>query len=121
MQPARIITHHFLFQKRYWDNGWAKALRNHPYCGAYLNQAYLHRSIHESIHDVPVPNGAVCREVYQELCREEQSGLVRADDPPWIKLSWLIEHFEDSCPATVAILAWEKEKITKFYKNAPST
>lgn len=78
----------------------------------------LHRELHSLIHDCPTPRGEDCRRVYQELCRQEQVGLIRLDDPPWVKLEWLIEQLEDTCPATTAILRWQKEKITKFYKES---
>ena len=113
----RITTHHFLFQRRHWQQGYAKALREHRYCGAYIPQATLHRELHSKVHDVPVPNGSVCRQVYRELCRQERAGLIDIMDAPWIKLSWLVEQFEEICPATTAILQWQKEIITKYYKN----
>lgn len=121
MLAVRITTHHFLFQRKHWNNGWAKALREHPYCGAYIPQQTLHRAIHSVIHDCPTPDGSDCRKVYNELCRQVEAGLIHTDDPPWLKLEWLIEQFEDTCPATTAILSWQKEKIIKFYKkNNPS-
>lgn len=116
----RIITHHFLFQRKHWQQGYAKALREHCCCGAYIPQATLHRELHSKIHDVPVPNGNVCKEIYHELCRQEQAGLIHKDDPPWVKLEWLIEQLEERCPATKAILKWQKEVITKYYKKSPS-
>lgn len=117
----RIITHHFLYQKKYWNDGWAKALRNDRYCGAYINQAYLHRDIHSSVTQVFVPNGSECRRVYQELCRQKQDGFISDSDPPWIKLAWLAEQFEGTCPITSAILLWQRSKILKFCSKNPQT
>ena len=63
-----------------------------------------------------VPNGSICREVYQELCRQKQVGIVHEDDQPWLKLEWLAEQFEErDCWLTAQILRWQKFKIQKYY------
>lgn len=113
---SESVAPNFLFQKKHWNNGWAKALRNDPYCGGYINQAYLHRDLHSVIHDVPCPPGNICREVYQELCRQKRIGIIHDDDPVWIKLEWLALQFEEAdCSITAQILRWQKFKIQKYY------
>lgn len=108
---------YFLYQGRYWNTGWAKRLRDDRYCGAYINQKFLHRDIHGTVVAVFVPNGSVCRRVYQELCRQREAGFISNDDPPWVKLEWLAEQFEEECPITASILRWQRSKIIKFYTN----
>lgn len=113
---GRNDFHHFFYQRKHFNNGWAKALRNDPYCGAYINQQYLHRDIHSTIHDVPCPSGTVCREIFHELCRQRQIEIIHNDDAPWIKLEWLALQLEEKdCSITAQILRWQKHKIQKFY------
>ena len=106
---------HILFQRRHWDQGWAKTLREHPYTGGYIPQATLHRELHSKIHDVPVPNGKECREAVEALNRWLAKGVISPDDPIDEKLDTLIELFKGKCPATVEILKWQQEVVRKFY------
>lgn len=109
--------HHFLFQKRHWNQGYAKALRNHPYAGAKIPMRTLHREIHSKIHDVPRPNGDVCKRTYQKLVALCKSGELDPHDPPEKKLQFFIDEWADECPATVAILRWQQQIIRKFRKR----
>lgn len=116
--PACSINdfHHFLFQKRHWQQGYAKALREHPYMGAYIPQRTLHRELHSKVHDVPVPNGRECRLAFEELMRLERAGLIDpVNDTPMEKLDFLIFLWREFCPATVAILEWQRDIIAKFF------
>lgn len=108
--------HHILFQRKHWQTGYAKLLREHPYLGMYIPQRTLHRSIHSKIHDVPTPNGTDCRRAYNELIKREREGDIDiVFDTAEQRICFLIEMWRESCPATVAILKWQKEIIAKFY------
>ena len=109
------IIYHFLYQKRHWQQGYAKALREHWYCGSYIQQQPLHRTIHSKLHDIPVPNGKDCKRVFEELLFREQTGLINSSDTPMQRLSFLIEMLKDSCPATTAMLEWQQQIISKYY------
>lgn len=110
--------HHILFQRKHWQNGYAKALREHPYMGKYIPTHSLHREIHSKIHDVPTPNGNMCRHAYHELLNREREGLIDIQhDTLEQRIDFLIEMWEASCPATVAILKWQKEVVQKFYEG----
>lgn len=107
--------HHFLYQKRYWGNGWAKALRGHWYCGCMLDRD-CHSDIHGTITTVYVPNGNVCKRVYNELCRQVKAGLISDEDEPWTRLENLAILFEEEdCSITASILRWQKFKIQKYH------
>lgn len=83
---------------------------------------YLHRDIHGTISTVFVPNGLICKKIFEELCRQEEAGLIHKEDQPWLRLENLASLFEEEgCTITAAILRWQKEKITRFYtKDQPS-
>ena len=107
--------HHYFFQGRHYKVGYAKILRESPYCGAYIPQMTLHREIHSKIHDVPTPNGADCRYAVNTLKDWLEEGRITLDDSPYLKLAYLYEIFKDRCPATASILKWQQDVIWKFY------
>lgn len=84
--------------------------------GKYIPQATLHREIHAKIHDVPTPNGSECRMAYNEICRLEKLGKIdTVNDSVEKRLDLLISLWADKCPATVAILKWQRDIVAKFY------
>lgn len=107
--------HHILFQRKHWQTGYAKALRNHPYLGKYIPTGTLHREIHSKIHDVPTPNGVDCRRAYNRLIEWERQGIIDVKyDTLEERIQFLIDVWEDTCHATVAILKWQQEVVKKF-------
>lgn len=110
--------HHILFQRRHWQQGYAKALREHWYMGKYIPRDTLHRTIHSKIHDVPTPHGRECKKAFEELCRRERDGSINKNDSIEKRINFLIEMWqEDNCEATIAILNWQKQIVQKFYKG----
>lgn len=110
--------HHLLYQKNHWKVGYAKLLREHPYMGKMIPKQTLHRAIHAKIHDVPTPNGCDCKRAYFEILRLEQEGLIDVEhDHIEKRLDVLINIWRDTCPATVAILEWQKQVVQKFYQR----
>lgn len=109
--------HHILFQKRHWKCGWANTLREHPYCGAYIPQATLHRELHSKIHDIPTPNGAECRLAVEAIDSWLEAGYISLDDRLDKKIEVIASCFRAKCPATTAMLDWQKEVVSKFYKG----
>lgn len=108
--------HHFLYQKRHWKNGYAKALREHPYMGKQIHRNTIHREIHSKIHDVPCPNSKECRQAFEEITRRERDGLIDVElDTCEQRIDLLIELWAEKCPATVAILKWQRDVIAKYY------
>lgn len=107
--------HHILFQGRHWKQGWAKKLREHPYCGGYIPQMTLHREIHSKIHDIPTPNGADCRTAVLALNNWLDAGYISLDDPLDKKIEMIAKCFRAKCPATTAMLDWQREVVAKFY------
>lgn len=111
--------HHILYQRRHWNQGYAKALREHAYMGRMIPRDTLHREIHSKIHDIPCPNGKECRMAFEELCRRERLGLIDLEnDTVEQRIDFLIEMWKDLCPATVAILEWQKQVVSKYYQRS---
>ena len=112
--------HHILFQGKHWAQGYAKLLREHRYFRKKIPAGSLHRQIHTKIHDVPRPNWEDCKRAYLELRRREATGLIDLKyDTIEQRIDFLIEMWQDNCPATVAILQWQRDIVAKFYASRP--
>lgn len=93
-------------------------LRAHPYAGARIPMRTLHREIHSKIHDVPRPNGDICKRTYRHLVAKCKSGeLDPKHDTPVQKLQFFIDEWAEDCPATAEVLKWQQQLIRKFYKR----
>lgn len=114
---STLDKHHLLFQGRHWQQGYAKALREHIYMTKYIPRDTLHREIHAKIHDIPCPNGRECKKAFEELCRRERRGLIDVErDTIEQRIDFLIEMWkDDNCEATIAVLNWQKQIVSKFY------
>lgn len=107
--------HHFLWTKRVWDYGWAKRLRDHPYCGAYLPQMTLHRLIHAEMANVPLPDQKACQTAYIALQSWLDAGWASLDDSPERKLEVIAKCFRAKWPKTAEALDMQRKIITEFY------
>ena len=115
-RTGNMNYHHLLYQCKHWSQGYARMLRMHPYLGKVVPKYSLHSLIHSKIHDVPTPNKAECKRAYKELEYRIKTGQVNVrHDTLEQRLDFLIEMWSEKCPATVAILQWQKEIISKFY------
>lgn len=124
VKPRRVEDyHHILYQRKHWQQGYAKALREHAYMGKYIPRDTLHREIHGKLHDIPVPRSVDCKIAFEELCRRERLGLIDIEhDTLEKRIDFLISMWKDRhCEATVAMLEWQKEIISKFYSKSSSS
>lgn len=120
MNQQTCDFHHLLFQERYWQTGFARRLREHPYMKKRIPQGTLHSLIHSKIHDIPVPNGKECKRAFFYIDGLYQKKLIDPRrDPLTIRLDLLIELWQDTCPATVAILKWQRDLIAKYEQAHP--
>lgn len=109
-------THHLLFQGRHWKQGYAKLLREHPYFKVEIPKDTLHRELHSKLHDLPTPNGTECKLAYQLVLEGIASGRLDPEhDTAEKRLEFLIEVWKDKCPATAAMLSWQRDILAKFY------
>jgi hypothetical protein len=81
--------HHILYQARYWNNGYAKALRN-----AFVRPVPVlwHRELHQLLTNVPMPDGSLIRQAWVEYQAEkdviDSMGVCQA-------IAWLYVHIPD--------------------------
>lgn len=117
-QSNKRDTHHLLYQGRHWKQGYAKLLRENSYLKVEIPKDTLHRAIHSKLHDLPTPHGAECRKAYQLMMVGIAAGtLDPAHDTAEKRLDFLIEVWKDDCPATVAMLSWQRDIIHKFFEG----
>lgn len=86
--------HHLLWTRNHWDFGYAKLIREHPCCGAYIPQKSLHRKIHEFIGDVACPSDTQCKKAYIKLCAYYDDGRLSKDSNIEKKLEVLTKCFK---------------------------
>jgi len=108
--------HHYLWMKRMYNSGWAKRLREHPYCGDYIPQMTLHRQIHDEIPFIPTPDDKYCKCAYEAINSWLEAKYVSMNDTPEEKLTTLIKCFKVNCPETTNALVKQLD-IVKTYKG----
>ena len=110
--------HHLLYQGSHWKQGYAKLLRESSYFKVLIPGDTLHRAIHSKLHDLPTPHGTECRKAYQLMMVGIAAGTLDPEhDTAEKRLDFLIEVWEDDCPATVAMLRWQRDIIHKFFER----
>lgn len=81
--------HHTCYQGRYWNCGYAKAIRN-----AFIRPVPIvwHRELHSKLSTVPVPDGALLKQAWLEYQENaeiiDSMGVCQA-------IAWLYVHIPD--------------------------
>lgn len=81
--------HHICYQERYWNCGYAKAIRN-----AFIRPVPIvwHRELHSKLSTVPVPDGALLKQAWLEYRKDaeiiDSMGVCQA-------IAWLYVHIPD--------------------------
>ena len=105
-------NHHLLWTRHNYDRGYARALRNHPYCQALIPKETLHKNIHHALRCIPVPSGADAKNVFELLVWLERLELLNFDDPIERKLMFLIENIKTE--STLHALEAQLKVVTDF-------
>ena len=105
-------NHHLLWTRRSYDRGYARALRNHPYCQALIPKETLHKNIHHALRCIPVPAGTDAKNVFELLVWLERLELLDFDDPIEKKLKFLIDNLKTE--STVNALQTQLRVVENF-------
>lgn len=114
---SRSNNHHILYQRRFWDRGNAKRLRDFWYCQVELPIKDLHNPIHHALNSVPVPDGNRCNEALTELRSLEELGALRNDASIVTRIDVLLciwEGYKD-CEATCKALKIQRAIAENYY------
>lgn len=110
----RKDRHHILYQRAFWQYGWAKKLRDHKYLQVKISQYGLHQKIHDQIHDIPRPNGRMCKRTYREMERRLANGMLdMSRDTMQDRLEFLMEMWDGFSPGVV-MLRWTWEIVQDY-------
>lgn len=107
-------THHIFFQKRRWDHGVLKILRNHWYCKIKLPKETLHKQIHDKIKTVPVAHELSVACALEQISILEKRGAIAPDDSIEQRLVLLIALFECIEEKTADALKKQLEIVREF-------
>lgn len=107
--------HHLLYQRRFWDSGYGKMLRNHPYLKIDIPIATLHAEIHRELFNIPRPKDEELRRAYFVMNVLLECQHISLDDPYYKRLDFLIDIWEKTEPKTADALKKEREIIYNFY------
>ena len=110
-------VHHILWQRRHWDGGWNKILRNHDYFKVLIPRDTLHKRIHEFVGDIPCPDGKHCKLAYEEVERRLDEGTINYYDHLEKRIDLLVELWSEDCPETVKALLKQRDVVSHFYGN----
>lgn len=109
-------NHHLCWPRRKWDRvPEAVRLRNYPYCIIELPQNTVHRHIHESMREIPVPNGQSAQHALEQLKLLESHNGIGPSDPIEKRLMVLAAMFDRSAQETADALR-RQLKIVCGYK-----
>lgn len=108
--------HHICFSGRSWSQGWAKVLREHPYCKVYIPMKTLHRRIHDFVIEVPCPDGRHCKIAVEALNSWLEAGFISMDDRLDRRATVLSMCFKKTCPEAAKAFLKQQEIAAKFYE-----
>ena len=111
----RIDCHHIFWERRQYKGHWLKALREHPYCRAYIPKDTLHKTIHCRIKFVPLPEPSSARDAISELEQLAQYKVIHNDDPLERKLLVLKALFDCVEEQTAFALKQQLQIVREFY------
>lgn len=110
--------HHILWQRRYWSNGYLKALREHEYLVVEVPVNTLHHQIHAEMSGIPTMRPSSAKMVLDELTRLQNFGALRLDEPISKRIELLIFMLDGIEAATVKALKKQLRIVTNFEKRA---
>lgn len=112
---SQLDWHHFMYTKKEWDEKYAAhALRNHPYCGAYILKYTEHHEIHEVVHYVPRPPEATCTYIVRRLNEMYESEYISDKDSTIRRLNVLIGLCEGIAQPTCDALKEQRKVVIKY-------
>lgn len=106
--------HHILYQRKHWQQGWAKILREHPYCGAQIPRNTLHRAIHAKISTIPLPVEGDCKKIFNELCIAEKNQLLSNEDSIGARIDFILERLSPESARCREALQMQKDIVAHY-------
>lgn len=122
-KPQRSLSdrhhQHLCYQRRHWNKGWLKILRNYYYCIVKVPRSPIHKNIHEFIGDVPQPKGKNAKDALEQLMLLSRAGAISDNDPIEKRLYVLAALFDCCDQPTADAFRKQLEIVHRFNKKAP--
>ena len=110
--------HHLCWQRRMWNRGALKELRNFHYCIIEIEKNKLHHHIHTQMSCIPAPKEIAAREALEQLRYLEGRGTISDADPIEKRLMLLAALFDCADQTTADAFRKQLDIVHKF-KKAP--
>lgn len=110
-------SHHILWQKNKWSQGYVYKLRDHPYCKIPIPRETLHRHIHLEMIGIPVPSQDSAKIALDRISCLEERGLISYDDSFEKRLKVLIALFEGYEQDTTDALKKQLDLVCEYYES----
>ena len=111
--------HHLCYQRRKWQKGSLRLLRDYWYCRVYIPRDTLHKRIHLELNDVPIPKDSSARDALRQLEFLEEYSAISEYDSIERRLELLASLFDCSDQPTADGFR-EQLRIVCEYKKALS-
>lgn len=85
-----LNQHHLLWQRRWYDTGYCRSLRNLPYTKVMLDKK-LHKALHEEISGVPIPTGATAKKICYAILNGLIMETIHIDDKPSDRIAFMMD------------------------------
>ena len=109
--PAENL-HHMLWMRKKWGRTtFAHQLRNHDYFIVKIPAHTIHRQIHESMSEIPVPPEEFCELIYESIEEFLYRGDIDMEDRPSQRLDVLLSIMKGILgPTEATVIALEKQR-----------
>lgn len=85
-----LNQHHLLWQRRWYNTGYCRSLRNLPYTKVKLDKK-LHKTLHEEISRVPIPTEATAKRICYAILNGLIMETIHIDDKPSDRIAFMMD------------------------------
>lgn len=110
--------HHLCYQRKKWERGNLRRLRDYWYCKIPIPRDTLHKMIHLEVLDIPVPKDSSAKSALEQLEFLEKFSAISEYDSIERRLELLASLFDCSDQETADAFR-EQIRIVHEFKKAP--
>lgn len=114
-----LDKHHICYQRRYWNVGYLRELREFWYSKIMIPRDTLHHQIHQEVGQVPPPKSVNARAALVQLRNLERYGAIKETDNLERRLEIYIALFDCVEQATADGFRRQLEVVRKFNQKSP--
>lgn len=118
INESKLDCHHIFWQRKMWNKGYLRELRDFYYCRVIIPKNTLHYDIHQKILFIPIPRPLSARFAIEQLEMLDYYGAISDDDSFEKRLKILIELFKYVDEPTAQALKTQLDIVRRY--NNPS-